>query len=201
MEIVRRACHEVTSTPSSGIPVQPKQLSYSSPHIDADGDPQPAAYDQVESNESRVRGRPTTPRHSMKLPPARARVRSPFADGDEFFDARKSLSRSRSRSVMSRDRRSTLSNTSDTTISPAVHKPMSPPGRWRPPKSSDDSGDDKNDKQPKRGDGRRRSLSPPPDRYGPATIPQPWRKWMKPDKFNGIGSIETFLAQCVERQR
>jgi len=45
MQIVRRACHKITSTPSSVIPVQPKQLSYSSPHIDADGDLQPAVYD------------------------------------------------------------------------------------------------------------------------------------------------------------
>ena len=75
MDIVRRACHEVTLTPSSVIPVQPKQLSYSSPHIDADGEPQSAAYDQVESNESRVRGRPTTSRHFIEPPPARARVR------------------------------------------------------------------------------------------------------------------------------
>ena len=198
MEIVRRACHEVTSTPSGGIPVHTKQLSYSSPHIDADVDLQPAANDQVESNESRVRGRPTTPRHSMEPPPARTRVRwrSPFADGDEFFDARESLSRSRSRSTMSCDRRSTSSKTSDTMTSSAVYMQTTPPGRWRPPNPSDDSGDNKDNEQPKRrGDGRQRSPSPPPDRYGSATTPQSYRKWIKPDKFNGTGSVETFLAQ------
>jgi len=146
----------------------------------------------------------------MYPPPARARVRwrSPSADGDEFFDAWESLSRSRSRSATSRDRRSTSSKISDTTTSPAVHKPTSPPDRWRPANPSDGSGDDGDDKQPKRrDDGHRRSPSPPPDRDGSTTTQQSWRKWMKPDKFNGTGSVETFLAQFdmlhlqfVERQ-
>ena len=106
MEIVRRACHDVTSTSFANSPVRPKQLSYSSLHDEVETNLQPPA---VGKDESTVRGRSTTARYSTESPPTRPRVRwrSPSTDNDEFFDARQSLSRSRSRTSESRDRRST----------------------------------------------------------------------------------------------
>ena len=90
MEIVRRACHDVTSTSFSNSPVRPKQLSYSSPHDEVETNLQPPA---VGREESTVRGRSTTARHSTESPPTRTRVRwrSPSTDNDEFFDARQSF--------------------------------------------------------------------------------------------------------------
>ena len=182
MEIVRRACSEVTTTSFSGSPLRPKQLSYCSPDVEVEADKQQPTSCQLESA---VRGRSTAVRNSTESPPTRTHVRwrSPSADNDEFFDARQSLSRSRSRSrtPASRDRRSTSS---------------SPPADRRPPNPNDDSGDDKDGENPGRRDGRRsQPPSPPPNRSGSTTSPQSWMKWMKPDKFNGAGSVETFLEQ------
>jgi len=46
MEIVRRACHELTATVFSDSLVCPKQLSYGSPHTGLESDPQPPASGQ-----------------------------------------------------------------------------------------------------------------------------------------------------------
>jgi len=161
MEIVRRACHELTATPFSNSLVCPKQLSYGSPHIGLESDLQPPASGQQKSAAS---GRSTTVRHSTESPPARTcvRWRSPSHDNDEFFDARQSLSRSRSRTPTSRGRRPT---------SP------SPPASRQPPNPSDDSDDDKGGKKPeRRNNGRRQSPSPPPKRSGSTTGSKPWKK-------------------------
>ena len=121
-------------------------------------------------------------RHSTESSPARTCVRwgSPSHDNDEFFDARQSLSSLRSRKPASRGR-------SPTSPSQSASR--------QPPNPSDDSDDDKDDRKPeRRNNGRRQSPSPPPNRSG-STGSKPWKKWMKPDKFNGTGSVETFLAQ------
>jgi len=99
-EIVRRACQEVTATPSVDIEARPKQLNYDSPfgapstqfHVDGHVIPEPADR----------RGRSTVVGRSAESAPAgttpgRVRWRSPSAD-DVFFDALQSPSRSRSRS-------------------------------------------------------------------------------------------------------
>ena len=73
MEIVRRACHELTATPFSDSPVCPKQLSYGSPHTGLESDPQPPSSGPPKSA---VRGRSTTVKHSTESPPVRTSVRS-----------------------------------------------------------------------------------------------------------------------------
>jgi len=152
MEIARRACHDVPATSFSNSLVRSKQLSYGSPHDEVETNLQPPA---VGREESGVRGRSTTARHSTELPPTRTHVqwKSPSTDDDEIFDARQSLSRSvsRSRTSVSRDHRSTSS---------------SPPAGQRPPNPSDDCGDNKDGKN-------RRSPSPPPIRSESTVCPQP----------------------------
>jgi len=151
MEIVRRACHEVTATPFTDSPVRPKQLSYGSPHAGLECNPQLPAFSQQKSS---VRGRSTTVKHATKFPPTRTSVRwrSPSDDKEQFFDARQSLSCSRSRTSASRGRRTTLPN-------PSATRQSSNP--------SDDTDDDKNSKKPERRRGQ--SPSPPPNHSGPTT--------------------------------
>jgi len=105
-EIVLCACHELTATPFSNSLLCSKQLSYGSPHIGLKSDPQPPASGQ---QKSAARGRSTTVKHSTESSPARTSIRwrSHSHDNDEFFDARESLSRSRSRTPASRGCRPT----------------------------------------------------------------------------------------------
>ena len=161
--------------------MRPKQLSYGSPHAGLESNPQPNPQSPAFSQQkSLVRGRSTTARHSTEFHPNRTSVqwRWPSDDKEQFFDVHQSLSRSRSRTSASRGRRTTLPNPSATRQSS---------------NSSDDTDDGKDDKKPKRR--RRQSPSPPTNHSGSTTSSKPWRKWMKPDKFNGTGSAETFLAQ------
>jgi len=160
MEIMRRACHELTATPFSDSSVCPKQLSYGSPHIGLESDPQPLASGK---QKSAARGRSTTVRHSTESPPVRTSVRwrSPSHDNDEFFDARQSLSRSRSRTPASRGCHITSLNPSDS------RQPQNP---------SDDSDDDKGGKKPeRRNNGRRQSPSSPHSQSGSTTGSKPWK--------------------------
>ena len=65
MEIVRRACSEVTTTSSSGSPLRPKQLSYCSPDVEMEANKQQADSGQLESA---VRGRSTAVKNSTESP-------------------------------------------------------------------------------------------------------------------------------------
>ena len=206
-EIVRRACQDVTATPSVDTEARPKQLNYDSPfgapstqfHVDGHVIPEPADR----------RGRSTVVGRSAESAPAgttpgRVRWRSPSAD-DEFFDAPQSPSRSRSRSSArsvsrggrsaSRDQPSTPSMPGDVNTASGTQECNSSVRR-QPSHPGDDSNGERDGKKPDgRDSGRRRSPSPPPSRGAPATRPLDPRKWMKPDKFSGTGSVETFLAQ------
>ena len=103
---------------------------------------------------------------------------------DEFFDAAQSpwSSRSTSRVRYTRDGGPKSSPTEDAGQRAVVANPEVGGAR------------DKNAKPVDTGqDGLRRS-SPPPSTARPSVSIAP-SKWIKPDKFNGSGSVETFLAQ------
>jgi len=180
MEIASRACHDLTVTPFSDSLVCPKQLSYGSPHIGLESNRQPPTSGLQKLVAC---GRSTTVKHSTESPPTRTSVRwrSSSHNNDESFDAYQSLNSSRSRTPASRGRCPTSPN---------------PSASRQPPNTSGDNDNDKGGKKPeRRNNGRRQSPSPPPNRSGSTTGSKSWKKWMKPDKFNGTGTVETFLAQ------
>ena len=86
MEIVRRACREVTATPFTDSPVHLKQLSYGSPHTGLESNLQLPAFGEQKSSDH---GRSTVVRHSTEFPPTRTSVRwrSPSDDKEQFFDS------------------------------------------------------------------------------------------------------------------
>ena len=192
LEIVRRTCGELTATSTNGIGVQPKQLNYDSPQSASINYQEPGTH---RSRASTVRQPVET--YSAGATPYRVRWRSPSADNDQFFDALQSPTRSRSRSSVSRDsRRPTPSQPSDSDREHGTSEGTSSTARRQPVPPGDDSDGNKDAIGPTRRDGGRRpSPSPPPDRGPSATTAPMWSKWMKPDKFNGTGSVDTFLAQ------
>ena len=116
---------------------------------------------------------------------------------DEFFDALQSQSSSRRPSTerQSRPRERGSTSTDDTVRGgqrraevQSVSRVSTGPGD--PSDDSDPDGGGERDK-PSGRSGRRQSSSP----AGRSSTSSKSSKWMKPDKFNGSGSVETFLAQ------
>lgn len=206
MDIVRKACEEVTvATDGRGARQKRPDFrnSVRSPadvaKLELDGVCSPGESSERTGRSSAVRRSTETPH--MGKDTTQVRWRFPSADDEEeFYDAPQSPSRSRSRSSASRTARSVSRDRRSTEPKDAKVDSTSPEGAKSsnsslPGQPSDDSDGDKDDKGPNRRDrGRRHSPSPPRSR-GPISAAGKTTKWMKPDKFSGTGSVDTFLAQ------
>jgi len=149
--------------------------------------------EQVDCSTIHQSRRPSTESWEQRQPRVRWRTNSTNDSDDEFYDARASFSRSRSRSRTSTSGRSTSrdarassppnNNKDDGAKNTPTRKPTGADGG--------SGGDDSGDKEKSR---KGRQPPPSPQRSQSSTDVKT-RKWMKPDKFNGTGSVETFLAQ------
>ena len=128
---------------------------------------------------------------------------------DEFYDAQQSPSRARSSRSSSRTARSVSRDrpSGSSTGVPSEHKASTQPSQLDKVTArgstgaGGDPGDDSDGKKskPEGEKSDRRRQTPSPGRVG-ASLSRSSR-WMKPDKFGGTGSVETFLAQfdiCAE---
>jgi len=118
--------------------------------------------------------------------PPRVRWRSPSVSGrsdDEYFDASLSLSQSTSRDSRAAD---DLSAQEDVGGKRLFNARSSEQGCRRRSTSEEDNSENQNSKK--------KTGRPPTVGRGGLTRSS---KWMKPDKFDGKGSVETFLAQLT----